>query len=303
MTAPAYATDLTNIVDCDSAITYYEFTGMTQGGVASQETDYHIQGTSCCSAITTKSGLSSIGYNNTTPITIAAGNVVLFWQWYGDPCLLAAVASGGQRCVIGTDLSNWKVFAEFAGNEDVSFVRAPQPKGAAYYDKVFAASKDMSRYDQILRMAANWTWGRVLDVCCGTGELARYVTDYHGIDFSKEAVGDKPNTWVGDVFQEDLAGYDTYVVLEALEHLDDRALLRRLPPDADVVFSVPSFADSAHLRTYNERILHLRFDDLLRVQRVVRFNWDGATWNAACGPTPNYILLARGSVRPRVLGQ
>lgn len=56
----------------------------------------------------------------------------------------------------------WKVFAEMAGDEDVLFVRAPQVQGAAYYDKAFAASKDMSRYERLLRMAASWTWGR----CC-----------------------------------------------------------------------------------------------------------------------------------------
>jgi glycosyltransferase involved in cell wall biosynthesis len=192
----------------------------------------------------------------------------------------------------------WKVFAELAKNEDVQFVRSPLPRDSAYYDHVFAGSKDMSRYERLLKTAASWTWGRVLDVCCGTGELGRYVRDYQGVDFSGEAVADNPRLRQGDVFAEDLAGYDTYVILEALEHLDDRALLRRLPPGADVVFSVPSFADPAHLRTYNEQILRMRLGGLMRIERVVRFNWDGARWTPEHGDTRNYILLVRGRVRP-----
>jgi len=191
----------------------------------------------------------------------------------------------------------WRLFAELANDEDVLFVRSPVAQPAEYYDRLFAASKDMTRYDRLLRMAADWSWGRVLDVCCGTGELAKHIEDYHGIDFSAEAVRDNPRTRHGDVFREDLAGYDTYVILEALEHLDDRALLARIPLGADVVFSVPSFADPAHLRTYNEKIVRLRYADLLQVQRVVRFNWTGAEWSPDQQDTPNYILLVRARRR------
>lgn len=187
----------------------------------------------------------------------------------------------------------WKVFAELAANEDVLFVRTPQPKAASYYEHVFARSRDMGRYGQILRTAASWTWGRVLDVCCGTGELGQHVRDYHGIDFAGAAVRGNPLLRQGDVFQEDLRGYDTYVILEALEHLDDLALLGRIPVGADVVFSVPSFADPAHVRTYNEKVLRIRFSGLLDIERVVRFNWDGQAWDAQHPETPSFILLVR----------
>jgi glycosyltransferase involved in cell wall biosynthesis len=191
----------------------------------------------------------------------------------------------------------WKVFAEFAENEDVLFVRSPAPKENAYYDQVFAASKDMSRYEKLFKRAASWTWGRVLDICCGTGELGKYVQDYEGIDFSQEAVQGNPRLRRGDVFSEDLSGYDTYVMLEALEHLDDLALLRRLPQGVDVVFSVPSFSDPAHVRTYNEKILRFRFSGLLDIERIVRFNWDGKAWDSNHLETPQYILLVRARTR------
>ena len=192
----------------------------------------------------------------------------------------------------------WKTFAELATSEDVFFRREPRPKQSTYYDKVFSESKDMSRYEHLLRTAASWTWGNVLDVCCGTGELGKYLVDYQGIDFSEEAVRDRPRLRQGDVFTEDLSGYDTYVILEALEHLNDRALIQRIPAGSDVVFSVPNFNDAAHLRTYNERILHFRFDDLLNITRVLRFNWDGQMWNANHTETDSYILLVRARKNP-----
>lgn len=210
---------------------------------------------------------------------------------FREALLLMAEMSGPKN------RERWKVFAELAGDEDVLFVRAPQPKAASYYEHVFAQSRDMSRYDQILRMAASWTWGRVLDVCCGTGELGQHVRDYRGIDFSGEAVRGNPLLRQGDVFREDLAGYDTYVILEALEHLDDLALIGRIPAGADVVLSVPSFADPAHVRTYNEKILRIRFAGLLDIERVVRFNWDGKRWDPKHKNTTSYILLARGRKR------
>jgi tetratricopeptide (TPR) repeat protein len=187
----------------------------------------------------------------------------------------------------------WLLYAELTHNEDVLFVREPSPKPPEYYDRIFAGSKDMSRYENLLRMAASWTWGRVLDVCCGTGELGKYVQDYHGIDFSEEAVRGNPKLSCEHVFACDLAGYDTYVILEALEHLDDLALLSRIPPGSDVVFSVPSFSDPSHVRVYSERIVRLRYADLLKIQRVVRFNWSGEGWSQDAPNTEKYILLVR----------
>ena len=191
----------------------------------------------------------------------------------------------------------WRLWSSLATDEDVLFVRSPAAQPAEYYDRLFAASKDMTRYEHLLRKAADWSWGRVLDVCCGTGELGKYVEDYHGIDFSAEAIRDNPRTRQCDVFREELSGYDTYVLLEALEHLDDVALLRRIPAGADVVFSVPSFGDPSHMRTYNEQIVRLRYADLLHVQRVVRFNWTGAEWSAEHQDTASYILLVRARRR------
>jgi len=71
----------------------------------------------------------------------------------------------------------------------------------------------------------------------------------------------------------------------------------RLPPNSDVVFSVPSFKDPSHLRTYNEKMVRLRFSDLVKIQRIERFNWDGAKWDSNYKSTDDYILLVRGRTR------
>lgn len=192
----------------------------------------------------------------------------------------------------------WKLYASMATDKEVLFVRDADARPAEYYDKIFAASRDMSRYDKLLQRAASWSPGRVLDVCCGTGELGKYVADYHGIDFSREAVAGNTRLSQGDVFKVDLSGYDTYALLETLEHVDDLALLRRLPAATNVVFSVPSFTDLAHLRTYNERIIRSRFGSIMRIQRMERFNWTGTEWDSEHAETDNYILLVRGRVYP-----
>lgn len=193
----------------------------------------------------------------------------------------------------------WKLFAEMAEDEGVLFVRKPVVKGAAYYDKLFGASRDMSRYEKILKEAASWSHGKVLDICCGTGELSKYVADYQGIDFSAGAIGSNPKLRQADVFKEDYQGYDTYVILEALEHLDDIALLKRLPPDADLVFSVPSFPDPSHVRTFNEKLIRYRFAELLKVERIKRYNWNGKAWDPDHKPTEHYILLVKARTWPK----
>jgi len=191
----------------------------------------------------------------------------------------------------------WKLYASLAQNEDVLFVRLQTEMGSDYYDKIFSDSKDMSRYELILQATSRMTHGRVLDVCCGTGELGKYLDTYRGIDFSEEAVRGNPRLACGNVYEEDLAGYDTYVILEALEHLDDLALLARIPAGSKIIFSVPSFKDPSHLRTYNERIVRTRYAELMKIRGIVRYNWTGSKWDSEHSDTTSYILLVRGEMR------
>lgn len=165
-------------------------------------------------------------------------------------------------------------------------------KQAGYYDGIYKVPYDTTRYNEIYKQVGKWAEGKVLDIGCGTAPLIWYIEDYSGFDFSEEAIKQAScsNVWVGDAFTENLEGYDTYVLLEVLEHVDDLKLWERIP-EGNVIFSVPSFSDPAHLRTYDEEMVKTRFLGL-DIEQIIRFNWD----NGWCKrqDTPSYILLVKG---------
>lgn len=196
----------------------------------------------------------------------------------------------------------WRLFASVADDSNVLFRRAPAVQGSGYYDQLFSASSDMTRYQAIHERIGTWAQGKTLDICCGTGELRNYVEDYAGFDFSSKAVeiANDPRVWVGNVYNEPLEGYQTYVVTEVLEHLaDDLGALQRIPGGSEIILSVPSFADPSHVRTFTEQKLKLRYYDLVDIQEIVRYNWIEGQWKAGGPVSAAYILLARGKRKLR----
>lgn len=193
----------------------------------------------------------------------------------------------------------WLLFAETANNNDVLFARGKSEQGPVYYDNLYTDSKDMQRYYNIYQKVADLSEGKVLDIGCGIGNLSKFVKDYHGFDFSKKAVeeaGD-PNIVVGNAYdKENYNGYDTYVSIEVLEHLDDYRILDNIPSGKKVLLSVPSFDDASHLRRYNKEIIHYRYDKYIDIQKIIRFNWD-KKWVINDTNTGNYILLIVGTKR------
>jgi tetratricopeptide (TPR) repeat protein len=190
----------------------------------------------------------------------------------------------------------WEEFAKTATNEDVLFIRDME-KDSSYYDKLFQRSSDMSRYENIYTQVGSWAKGKCLDVGCGTAELQHHIKDYHGFDFSRRAVtiANNKQVKVGDAYEEDLRGYDTYILLEVLEHLDDLKILKRLPKGKDVIFSVPSFKDPSHMRVYTEESMRERFKPYLDISEVIRFNWDNK-WVKGGKETGKYILLCKARI-------
>jgi SAM-dependent methyltransferase len=107
---------------------------------------------------------------------------------------------------------------------------------------------------------------RVLDIGCGTGQLAAYLRDqgidsYVGIDFSPKAieyarrsapharfvVGDARTS---DIYTED---HDVLICTEVLEHIaDDLAVVERFRPRTRCIFSVPSFDSAGHVRFFSD---------------------------------------------------
>jgi len=196
--------------------------------------------------------------------------------------------------------ATWLRHAKISTDEKALFVREiqglepPEEKGAEYYRKVFSAFPDMSRYSYIYECVAELCYGKVLDMGCGKGELLKHLPfqcEYKGFDFADVAKGECYE--VGDIYNYPLEGYDTYVCLEVLEHVDDLRVLKRIPFASKVIFSVPSFPDPAHIRTYTLDSMVQRFGEFFSEMKIHRFNWDADNrkWVFNDIETEQYILL------------
>lgn len=145
---------------------------------------------------------------------------------------------------------------------------------AAYYDKGYAAAPEYSKHYQQSRYYKLWQRVEshlikgvpVLDIGCGPGQLGHMLTDlgykYHGIDFSETAIIQARKVCtagtfeVADIFSVDYSAFMGYQVIccETLEHVtEDRYLLELIKqaiPGANIVITVPSFDDAAHVRYF-----------------------------------------------------
>lgn len=190
----------------------------------------------------------------------------------------------------------WHKFADIADNSNVLFVRERE-KGAEYYDKLFKESKDMSRYEEIYKKVGELTKGqKVLDIGCGLAELGKYVEDYSGFDIASETIrGIKDaNVWVGNALdRKNYKKANTYVCLEVLEHItEDRQVLELIPGDSKVIFSVPSFPDPSHVRMFTEDGVRERYEDLIEIEDITYYTWDGK-WKESEELRDPFILLVQ----------
>jgi SAM-dependent methyltransferase len=190
--------------------------------------------------------------------------------------------------------AKWLEYSQLADSNDVLTVRKVSEKNSEYYNKLFTKSSDMSRYYHIYNRIGQIVTDRVLDIGCGTAMLQRFVNDYHGFDFSEKAVeiAKNPNVWVGNAYESKNYGdYDSYVLTEVLEHLDDYKVLQNVPKGKQVIFSVPSFEDESHLRVYTEKLIYYRYESILNIKTILRFDWHNEGWRQNNKPTENHIFL------------
>lgn len=139
-------------------------------------------------------------------------------------------------------------------------------------------------WTQIIRFLKRLDKPKILEVGCGTGQLAHYLYDegykeYRGFDFSEKAIKialQRVNLdfFVGNALEESsFAGvYDTIISTEVLEHIEnDRKVLENIPIGKNIIFSVPNFDEVSHVRWFrSEREIKSRYFKLVRIFEIVR---------------------------------
>ncbi|MEE8576082.1 MAG: class I SAM-dependent methyltransferase [candidate division Zixibacteria bacterium] len=162
-----------------------------------------------------------------------------------------------------------------------------EEQAAGYYDKIYATGYNTSRfyslYQEVIGMLETVEKPNVLELGCGVGDLARLIIErghtYRGFDFSEEAVKQSQSFcsdgkfFVGNVYNaEDFkpADYNIVIALEVLEHVDDLKVMANLPPDVQLIASVPDYDDVAHLRLYQDpqRDIVDRYKDYLKITEI-----------------------------------
>jgi SAM-dependent methyltransferase len=110
---------------------------------------------------------------------------------------------------------------------------------------------------------------RVLEIGCGTGQLAAYLLDqgidsYVGLDFSPRAVEyARLSAPCGRFMVEDARASDIYaaeehdvlICTEVLEHIsEDLVVVGKFRPRTRCIFSVPSYDSAGHVRFFRDRM-------------------------------------------------
>lgn len=181
--------------------------------------------------------------------------------------------------------------------------------GAEFYDNLYRTKESYSLnvsaqqsphgvlYNNIVVYLRNIPNARILDVGCGTGQLAELIisSGYNyikGIDISSVAIelSRKRCPKYEDRFQcvsiEDYDhsdDYNTAIICEVLEHIaEDIAVIDSLKPGTQVVLTVPNYDSASHVR---------HFDGLLSVIR--RYNRLLVHYGTVihCGDTSEFYLI------------
>lgn len=168
-------------------------------------------------------------------------------------------------------------------------------KMASYYDDFFSKDKSFHEHYKDSFYYVHWTQvivylkqirdQKILEVGCGTGQLAEYLKDegfthYKGFDFSEKAIEIAKERVAMDFSAKDAlqkssfeGEYNTIICLEVLEHVnEDLRILSNIPIGTNIIFSVPNFDAPSHVRWFtSEREVkkrYISYVDRLKITRV-----------------------------------
>lgn len=223
--------------------------------------------------------------------------------------------------------------AETANNDGIMFIRENEnslsllnkqeendgEKGKEFYDEMYKNDYSIERYRKIYKRVNEITKGRgVLDVGCGIGGLFDYCKYFVGFDISEVAVNKArkriekilsgeserirkekamSSVWVGDCYKKEnyKKNVSYYVFLEVLEHLEkDLKALSNVPSGAKIIFSVPSFEDVSHVRTFKtEQEIRKRYGNIMEIDSIERFERDERekVWSRVVGGKHKYCIF------------
>lgn len=169
-----------------------------------------------------------------------------------------------------------------------------ESKPADYYDEIFTREKGFNTHYKDSYYYVHWTQvisylkriqePAILEVGCGTGQLAHYLFDegyknYCGFDFSHKAIELAKERVDQKFFVADAlhmtsydAEYNTVVCLEVLEHIgNDLGVLELINTGTKIVFSVPNFDTESHVRWFlNERQIKSRYYKIVDFESITR---------------------------------
>jgi glycosyltransferase involved in cell wall biosynthesis len=193
----------------------------------------------------------------------------------------------------------WLYFSETADDSDTLFGAPLNEFDVSYWDTWNPDTK----YGEIHKQIAEWVGDRrVLDIGCGTVEISKIIKHYNGFDFSKVAIDKAKRTaptsllWVGNAYDAKnyMGRYGVYTAIRVLEHVRDREFIQLIKKGNEFIFTAPSFPETGQMRFYTEKSIRRRFDDLLDIQEVIRFNGGPEGWSKLSeGNISDYILLCR----------